>query len=56
MRQESLTFDFKDPDGDETHWKLEVTGVNVGRLSWIGLPDGIKDVPVPVMKSERKDR
>ena len=45
-----------DTDGDEIHWKLEMTGANVGRLSWVGLPDGIKDVPVIVVKSERKNR
>jgi hypothetical protein len=53
IHDRSLTFDFKDPDGDQTHWKLEVTGA--GRLSWVGLPDGIKDVPLPVTRSPGKD-
>ena len=46
VSDKSLTFDFKDPDGDETHWKLEVTGMSAGRLSWVGLPDGMKGLPV----------
>jgi BlaR1 peptidase M56 len=55
IHDKSLTFDFKDPDGDQTHWKLEVTGAGAGRLSWVGLPDGIKDVPLPVTRSPGKD-
>jgi beta-lactamase regulating signal transducer with metallopeptidase domain len=54
IHDKSLTFDFKDPDGDQTHWKLEVTGAGAGRLSWVGLPDGIKDVPLPVTWSQGK--
>ena len=46
----SLTFDWKDPDGDEDHWKLEVTGANAGRLSWVGLPSEMKVAPIPVSR------
>jgi len=47
---QSLSFDWKDPDGDENHWKLEVTGKGSGRLNWIGLPDGLKAEPIPVTR------
>ena len=56
VSDKSLTFDFTDPDGDETHWKLEVTGADAGRLSWVGLPDGMKAQPMPVKRSFGKLR
>jgi bla regulator protein blaR1 len=52
----SLTFDYKDYDGDETHWKLEVSSTDAGRLSWVGLPDGMKASPIPVTKESAKSR
>jgi len=50
----SLSFDWKDPDGDEDHLKLEVTSVDAGRLHWVGLPDGLKVAPIPVTKDAAK--
>jgi hypothetical protein len=47
---QSLSFDWKDPDGDVNHWKLEMTGKDAGRLNWIGLPNGLKAAPIPVTK------
>jgi hypothetical protein len=38
----SLSFDWKDPDGDENHLKFERTAENSGRLNWRDLPDGAK--------------
>jgi hypothetical protein len=38
----------KDPDGDENHWKLELTGTDAGRVIWVGLPSGLKADPIPV--------
>lgn len=52
----SLSFDWKDPDGDEDHLKLEVTGTDAGRLHWVGLPDGLKVAPIPVTKGAAKGR
>jgi len=46
----SLSFDWKDPDGDENHWKLELTGANAGRLIWLGLPKDLKAEPIPVTR------
>lgn len=51
----SLSFDWKDPDGDENHWKLEITGKDSGRLNWIGLPDGLKAEPIPVTRKRLSD-
>ena len=50
----SLSFDWKDPDGDEDHLKLEVTGADTGRLHWVGLPDGLKVAPIPITKDGAK--
>ena len=47
----SISFDWKDPDGDEDHWRLELTGKDVGQIIWVGLPDGLKVQPIPVNKS-----
>src|SRR5215475_14244250 len=38
----SLSFDWKDPDGDENHLKFELIAGNSGRLNWHGLPAGAK--------------
>ena len=52
----SLSFDWKDPDGDENHLKLELTDPNAGRLHWVGLPDGLKVAPIPVTREAAKTR
>jgi beta-lactamase regulating signal transducer with metallopeptidase domain len=52
----SLSFDWKDPDGDEDHLKLEVTGAYTGRVHWVGLPDGLKVAPIPVRKDGAKGK
>ena len=46
----SLSFDWKDPDGDENHLKLEITETNAGRLHSVGLPAGLKVAPIPVTR------
>ena len=46
----SATFDWKDPDGDENHLKLELTEPDAGRLNWVGLPAGLKVEPMAVSK------
>jgi hypothetical protein len=47
----AVSFDWKDPDGDENHWKLELTGPDAGRLIWVGLPSGLKAEPIPVNRT-----
>jgi hypothetical protein len=42
----SLSFDWKDPDGDKNHLKFERTAENSGRLSWHDLP---ADAKMPVI-------
>ena len=56
MSDNALTFDWKDPDGDQDHWKLEVNGGNAGRLSWVGLPDEMKVAPIQVTRDPAKTR
>jgi hypothetical protein len=46
----SLSFDWKDPDGDENHWKLELTGTNAGRIIWLRLAKDLKAEPIPVTR------
>jgi len=46
----SLRFDWKDPEGDEDHFTLEVTDQSAGRLQWVGLPDGLKVAPMSVTR------
>jgi hypothetical protein len=48
-----VSFDWKDPDGDENHWKLELTGTDAGRLIWVGLPTGLKAEPIPVSRTSK---
>jgi hypothetical protein len=50
----SISFDWKDPDGDEDHWKLELIGKDVRQIIWVGLPSGLKAQPIPVNKDVRK--
>ena len=49
----SVSFDWKDPDGDENHWKLELIETNAGRLIWVGLPTGLKAEPIPVSRTSK---
>jgi len=47
----SLSFDWKDPDGDENHLKFERTAENSGRLSWHDLP---ADARMPVIVLDKQ--
>src|SRR5215472_4791686 len=38
----SMSFDWKDPDGDNDHWRLELVGQNSGQIVWVGLPSDAK--------------
>jgi hypothetical protein len=49
----SVSFDWTDPDGDENHWKLDLTGADSGRLIWISLPAGLKAEPIPVNRNSK---
>jgi hypothetical protein len=51
---QSLSFDWKDPDGDNDHWKLELTGRNAGQIVWVDLPSDVKVQPIPVRKTVAK--
>ena len=46
----SMSFDWTDPDGDNDHWRLELTGENDGQIVWVGLPSGVRVKPIPVRK------
>jgi hypothetical protein len=52
----SMSFDWKDPDGDYDHWRLELTGKNDGQIVWVGLPSDARVQPIPVSKSNPKSR
>jgi len=52
----SISFDWKDPDGDNDHWRLELTGENAGQILWVGLPSDVKVQPIPVSKNIPKSR
>jgi len=52
----SISFDWKDPDGDDDHWRLELTGKDAGQIIWVGLPSGLKAQPIPVNKNVSKSR
>jgi hypothetical protein len=47
----SMSFDWKDPDGDNDHWRLELTGKDSGQIVWVGLPSDVKVLPIPVSKN-----
>ena len=51
-----LSFDWKDPDGDNDHWRLELVGQNSGQIVWVGLPSDVKVQPIPVSKNIPKSR
>jgi len=50
----SMSFDWKDPDGDNDHWRLELTGKNAGQIVWVDLPRDVKVQPIPVNKTIAK--
>jgi hypothetical protein len=50
----SMSFDWKDPDGDNDHWRLELTGKNAGQIVWVDLPSDVKIQPIPVSKTIAK--
>jgi len=52
----SMSFDWKDPDGDNDHWRLELTGENDGQIVWVGLPSDVRVRPIPVSKNIPKSR
>jgi len=47
----SMSFHWKDPDGDNDHWRLELTGKNDGQIVWVGLPSDVKVQPIAVSKN-----
>ncbi len=47
----SMSFNWKDPDGDNDHWRLELTGKNAGQIVWVDLPSDVKVQPIPVSKT-----
>jgi hypothetical protein len=49
----SVSFDWTDPDGDENHWKLELTRTDAGRLVLVGLPSGLNAEPIPVVRTSK---
>ena len=49
-----MTFDWTNPDGDNDHWKLELTGKDAGQIVWVDLPSGVKVQPIPVDKNVSK--
>jgi len=52
----SMSFDWKDPDGDNNHWRLELTGKSDGQIVWVGLPSDVRVRPIPVSKNMPKSR
>ena len=52
----SMSFEWKDPDGDNDHWRLELTGKNDGQIVWVGLPSDVRVQPIPVSKNIPKSR
>src|SRR5262249_19723837 len=46
----SMSFDWKDPDGDTDHLRLELTGKDSGQIAWVGLPSDVKMQPIVVSK------
>jgi hypothetical protein len=47
----SMSFDWKDPDGDNVRWKLELVGENDGKIVWLDLPTDVKVQPIPVSRN-----
>ena len=50
----SVSFDWKDPDGDNDHWRLELTGKDDGQIVWVDLPRDVKVQPIPVSRNTPK--
>jgi hypothetical protein len=50
----SISFGWKDRDGDIDHWRLELTGKNAGQIVWVDLPSDVKVQPIPVSKTIAK--
>ena len=46
-----MSFDWTDPDGDNDHWRLELSGEKDGRIVWEDLPSDVKVLPIPVSKN-----
>ena len=51
-----MSFDWKDPDGDNDHLRLELLGQNSGQIVWVGLPSDVKFQPIPLSKNIPKSR
>src|SRR5215471_6602116 len=47
----AMSFDWTDPDGDNDHWKLELTGKDTGQVVWTDLPSNVRVQPIPVTKN-----
>ena len=56
VSRRSMSFDWKDPDGDNNHWRLELTGKNDGQIVWVGLPSDVRVQSIPVSKNISKSR
>jgi hypothetical protein len=52
----SLSFHWKDPDGDTDHWRLDITEFNSGKITWLDLPADAKFQPIPVTKTVAKPK
>ncbi|MGA2098312.1 MAG: hypothetical protein ABSH39_18575 [Candidatus Acidiferrum sp.] len=52
----SMSFDWKDPDGDSDHWRLQLTGKNDGQIVWAELPSDVRVQPIAVSKNIPKSR
>jgi hypothetical protein len=50
----SVSFKWKDPDGDTDHWRLDITEFNSGKILWLDLPADVKFQPIPVTKTPAK--
>ena len=50
----TMSFDWKDPDGDNDHWRLELTGKDAGQIVWLGLPSQVRVQPIPVTRNITK--
>src|SRR5262249_14382666 len=51
----SLSFDWKDPDGDENDLKFERTAEDSARLNWRDVPADVKMPVIPLTKQKAKN-